>query len=652
MSRKSAAHSSKRKNAAHKSPAARRPADLSWILWCVGIVVLTFVVYVPSLDNDFITNWDDAHYVTQNPYLPSPDFMGILTFDLLGNYHPLTVWSLVLNYQLSKFDPISYHWLNLLLHLANTILVFLFVRRLTGGRLWTTVACSLFFGIHPMHVESVAWVAERKDVLYAFFFLIGLIVYSRYLDKRHLAWLLVTLAAFVLALASKPAAVVFPVVLLLLDWYKKRPLKPVIVLEKIPFFLLSLGMGLLTVGAQQAAGAMDAHWSIFHRVVFACFGGLMYIVKLFLPFNLSAIYPYPNFFGKGPGPEFYIAFAVALLLIPVAVVACRRSRTIAFALGFYLINIILVLQFATVGQAVMADRYTYLPYIGIFIALAWWLDDAPSARRGPKWVRPLIAGFLVLLLPVSVYQTWRRCEVWQNPETLWTDTIEKFPHRIYGAYASRGDYRREYMKRLDLARADLDEAIALNPNVAIAWNDKGMVFVDQAQFDSALVCFDRAIQIKPDLGPARSNRGAIFLSRGDGAAAVKDFTAAIETNPRFFSAFTNRALAYSQLGEHQKAIDDLRAALVLEPGNEKNHLIVNAAGLELMALNRPREAVADFDRAMQLAPAGPTPRREYLLNRSRAWWALGDRPRALADAEEARRLGAEIDPAYLRTIGG
>ena len=641
----------KRKHAALPQRAERRPERLKWLTACGAILLLTFVVYIPSLDNEF-TNWDDVSYVTKNPLLPRPDFNTILTTDHLGNYHPLTMWSLVLNYRLSGINPSSYIWLNLLLHLANTALVFVFLRRLTGGRLWTTVAGSLLFGIHPMHVESVAWVSERKDVLFAFFYLIGLIVYLRYLERKHVAWLVVAFVAYVLSVASKPAAVVFPLTLLLLDWYRWRPLKPAAFLEKIPFFAVSVVMGLLTIGAQKAAGAIAVNWSIFHKVVFACFGTLMYIAKLFVPVGLSAIYPYPNVEGRGVGPEFYASFVVILLLIPVAVIACRRSRVIGFGLGFFLINIFLVLQFATVGQAVMADRYTYLPYIGLLFALAWWLDDAPAARTGATWARPVLAGVLLLLVPFSLLQTWRRCEVWQNSETLWNDTIRQFPHRIYGAYASRGAHFREVTKQLDLALADFNEAIALNPRVATAWNDKGMVYVDRGQFDSSLVYFDQAVQLDPNLGAPRSNRGAILLGRGNVAAAVTDFTVAIESSPRLFDARTNRALAYSRMGQHENAIADLRTALEIEPNHPNRHLYVNAIGLELAALNRYREAIPEFDRAIQAVPFGPSPRREYLLNRSRAHWALGDRGRALADAQEAQRLGLSIDPGYLRAIGG
>jgi len=624
---------------------------LKWLLWCGAILVVTFVVYIPSLDNDF-TNWDDGAYVTKNPLLAHPTFDAILKQDLNGNYHPLTMWSLVLNYRLSGLNPVSYHWLTLLLHLADTALVFFFLWRLSGRRLWTSVVGSLFFGIHPMHVESVAWLSERKDVLYAFFFLIGLIAYLRYLDKRQWAWLAATLVAFTLSLASKPAAVVFPLVLLLLDWYRRRKFTPLAFLEKVPFFALSFAMGLLTLSAQEATGAMTSNWNPFHKVLFASFGALMYVVKLFLPFGLSAIYPYPNLEGQGPGPEFTIAFAVVLLLIPVAVIACRRSRVIAFGLAFYLVNIFLVLQFTTVGQAVMADRYSYLPYIGLFFALAWWLDDAPGAKSAPPWLKPVIGGVLLLLLPVSLYQSWRRCDVWQNSETLWSDIIQKYPRRVYFAYAFRGAYYRDEAKDLARARADLDEAIVLNPKVELAWNERGMLFVDLGRPDSALACFDNAVRLKPGFAAARSNRGAVRLGLGQPAAAVEDLSAAIAEDPGLVDAYTNRALAHIQLGDHERARADLQSALDLAPGRPNNHVYWNALGLELATLKRYREAVDAFDRAIQLAPQALNSRGDYYYNRGRTWWVLGDKARALGDAQEARRLGAAIDPGFIRAIGG
>src|SRR5438876_2498526 len=198
-------------------PPARPPAREKWLLWLGAILLLTYSIYQPSLDNGF-TNWDDDYYVTQNALVAHPTLKALVTEPAGGNYHPLTMASLALNYAISGAHAASYHWLNLFLHLANTALVFLFVRKLTGGRLWTTVVTALFFGIHPMHVESVAWIAERKDVLYSFFYLTGLVLYLRYLDTMRPASLAMVFCAFVFAVASKPAAIVFPLTLVALDY--------------------------------------------------------------------------------------------------------------------------------------------------------------------------------------------------------------------------------------------------------------------------------------------------------------------------------------------------------------------------------------------------------------------------------------------------
>src|SRR5437762_2450376 len=226
-------------------PPARTPARENWLLWLGAILLLTYFIFQPSLDNDF-TNWDDDYYVTQNAIVSHPTLKSLITEPSGGNYHPLTMASLALNYAISGAHAASYHWLNLFLHLANTALVFLLIRKLSGGRLWTAVVTSLFFGIHPMHVESVAWIAERKDVLYALFYLLGLLAYLCYLDRRRLIWLVPTWLAFVLSVASKPAAVVFPLTLLAIDYFKRRAYSLRLVLEKIAVVLVSIAGALTT----------------------------------------------------------------------------------------------------------------------------------------------------------------------------------------------------------------------------------------------------------------------------------------------------------------------------------------------------------------------------------------------------------------------
>jgi len=623
-----------------------------WLLWLGGILLLTFLAYVPSLDNEF-TNWDDPLFVLDNPLLQDPDAIAVLTTPVANNYHPLTIWSLALNYRLAGFDPASYHWLNLILHLANTSLVFVFIRLLSRGRLWTTVATTFLFGIHPMHVESVAWIAERKDVLYVFFYLLGLIAYLRYLDRREPAWIGATLLAYILSLASKPAAVVFPLTLLAIDFYRRRPFHARLVLEKLPLFVLAIPVGVLTVHAQKVTGAIDPqHWGpSFQKVLFASYGTVMYVVKLLIPIRLSAIYPYPRA-SEGPGPEYYVAFAIAAIGLPALIYLCRRNRAVLFGLAFFFINIALVLQIFTVGQALMADRYTYLPYVGLTFALAWWLDERPARTSAGSVTRVLLAGGLALLALFSVVQTWRRCDVWQNSGTLWDDAIQRYPGRISDAYYNRGLYYYEKHKRAEVAMADFDQAIALNPRSANAWLNKGTILADRNENDSAYVCFDRALRLKPDLFSAWNNRGGIKVRKGDLEGAIADFSRSVAINPRYRDGYSNRAIAYLRLKEYERSIADSRRAIELGPNHPENYVQFGSIGVALQKLNRHREAIAELDTAIRLGPPGdPRSEGHYHLYRSYAWWALGERTNALNDAREALRLGANVNPEYRRQIG-
>jgi len=625
-----------------------RTASREWLLWLVAILASTFVVYLPSLQNGFVS-WDDNYYVIKNHLLPHPTIWALLTTPLQGNYHPLTMASLALNYRISGLHPASYHWVNLLLHLANTGLVFAFVRKLSGGRRWTTVVTALFFGIHPMHVESVAWISERKDVLYAFFYLIALIAYLKHLETRRPIWLAATGLAFLSSVASKPAAVVLPLSLVAIDYYRRRPVSALVVLEKVPFFAVSLVAGVLTFRAQTVVGAVAAPtlWSPIQRTLLASYCTVTYVAKLFVPVHLSAIYPLPSP-ALGLPAEYSMAPIDLAVLLAVIVYLSRRSRPVLFGLAFFFINIVLVLQFVTVGTALIADRYTYIPYIGLFFALAGWLDE-PSGST-PAYLRPLVAGVVFLLLPVSLVQTWKRCHVWQNPETFWNDTIEKYPRQIVNAYFNRGNY---YMKagRVDEALADYDEALALNPYSGATWFNKGLLLAQLGRDDSAIACFDRVLELTPTEPEAMNNRGGMKYRKGDLAGAVADFSRAVELNPKHRDAHLNRAAAYFDMGEYEKSIDDRRQGIELEPENLENHQEFASIAEALQRLNRNREAIAALDRAIQTASPGNEHIGGYYLDRSHVWLVLHDRAKALSDAREAVRLGANVEPAYRRELG-
>jgi len=635
-----------------KRGTAPRSRSRAWLLWCAGILFLTFVAYLPCLDNDF-TNWDDPLFVHRNPLLLNPNVADVVMTPVANNYHPITIWSLALNYQLSGARPDSYHWLNLLLHLANTGLVFLFVRRLSKDRFWTTILTALFFGIHPMHVESVAWIAERKDVVYAFFYLLGLIAYLEYLDRAKAAWLGATLLAFVLSVASKPSAVVFPLTLLALDFYRRRPPHARALLEKAPFFAISLAAGLLTVHAQKITGAIDTqHWGpSFQKVLFASYGTVMYVVKLFVPVRLSAIYPYPPA-AESLGWVYFAAFGVVATGLPTILYLCRHNRPALFGIAFFFINVALVLQVFTVGQAIMADRYTYLPYIGLFFVLCRYLDEEPAPGSPGRVLKALLMGSFLLLAPFSLVQTWKRCDVWQNSETLWNDTIRKYPHRIVYAYYNRGYYYYQDAKRFEAALQDFDQALAIDPNAAYTWLIKGNLFADLGKIDSAMVCFDRAIQEKPDLDAAWNNRSVVKLRKGDPSGALSDADRAIAINPKYRDAYCNLGLAYARLTEYGKSIAASRRAIELDPKHPENHIQYASIGVALERLKRYPEAITALDEAIRLSLHGDSKAGGYFLLRSYARLGLGDRAGALRDAWEAQRFGAAVDSTYLARITG
>jgi Tfp pilus assembly protein PilF len=611
---------------------------------------VTFIAYLPSLGNGFI-NWDDNFYVTENAYLKNHDLRGLLTMNLGGNYHPLTMASLALNYSISGLDAGSYHWLNLLLHLANTALVFLFVRALTGGRLWTSVVTALFFGIHPMHVESVAWISERKDVLYGFFYLIALLTYLRYLDGGRWAWLLATLVAFVLSAASKPAAVVLPATLLLIDYFRRRRFDTRIFLEKVPFFAISFAVGILTVMAQRSVGAMAGAtiWSLGQRFLFASLGTVMYLAKLLVPVHLSAVYPLPNTSGAPFGSEYYAAPVILAVFLLAIVILFRRSRPVLFGLGFFFINIVLVLQVVSVGAALMADRYTYLPYIGLFFALAWWLDE--PVLRGWFPVKSILAGILILLVPFCLVETWKRCRIWKDPEVFWNDTIGKYPRRVVDAYYNRGNYRTR-QGRQDEALADYSQALLLNDKIPRIWYNRGLLFAQMGRNDSAQVDFDHVVRLTPTNVDALNNRGAMKYRRGDFAGALADFNRVVEINPEYRDGYLNRAMVLYDMKEYERSVVDRKRGIELDPQKPGIDQEYGSLGETLQRLSRHPEAIDAFNRSISAAAGQNDRLAGHYLARSYSWVALRDRARALADAREAQRLGAKVDPAYLRSLGG
>ena len=580
------------------TPFAQNP-----VIWALGACVVTAIVFLPMFANGF-TNWDDQFYVIDNPLLRGPDWLGIFSKPVVSNYHPVTMATLALNYQASALEPFSYHLVNWLLHLFNTGLVFFFAYRMSQNNLWVGFITALFFGIHPMHVESVAWVSERKDVLYTAFFMLSLLAYLNYEQKYSWQKYAATLLFFILSLLSKPAAVTLPVVLLLIDWYKGRSLADKKVwLEKIPFFLLAFAFGLLALNIQaEKAIAQPEFYPVWQRFVFAIYGLGEYFKRLIWPFPLSAIHPFPV---SGMIPS---SFYPALILVPVMMAAVwyfRKNKNVLFGIGFYAVNLALVLQFLTFGNSVISERYTYVPYIGLCFAVAmlWAKSNLATSVKNS-----LLGLFLVIGLLFAIVSN-KQVHVWKDSISLWTKAIEAYP-TSYIALSNRGNY----------------------------------LVTKLAKYDEGLVDYNLALATKPEHANSLENRCIIYLHKEDFPAAFKDADQLVKFYPSTAKGYYLRAFVEDKLGQPDQAIADYSKAIELDPTNGEPR--ANRGIIYFNNKQNYQAAKDDFDEAIRINPKNG----EIILNRVRCWIALRNKAEALKDIDLARQIGTNPGDDLIKAV--
>lgn len=626
-------------------------SDRRTLLMVCGILLLTFLIYIPTFNNSF-TNWDDDVYVTSNELIQSlsgeniSKIFSTSTF-VGGNYHPLTVLSLAINYQMTGLDISSYHVTNILLHLLNTFLVFMLIYRLTKNNLNIAAITALIFGIHPMHVESVSWIAERKDVLYTFFFLGASLVYLDYLKNRKKSLYLVAILLFLLSLLSKPAAVVLPMILLLLDYFSGRKIQIKILVDKIPFFVLAAIFSYLTLKAQSQASALGdfQFFTPIQKFVFASYGFVMYIIKFIIPTKLSAFYPYPK--GSLSLASLPVVFKmapfIALAIAGIVYYSMRKTKVIVFGMLFYLISIVLVLQFISVGSAIMADRYTYVPFIGLAFIVAYGFDKVWQAKSGRMAsLKPAVLAVLVIFIGVFSYATFQRTKVWNNNIDLWTNCLENYPRSVI-AYNNRGHHYRQN-NMLQEAMADYTSAIELDKKYWLAYSNRGKVHFELNDDESALADYNKALELNPDHVQTLSNRGAVNARMKNYELGLADLNKSLELDPNYSEAMYNLAAIYFELGRHQEAIHELDRFLALKP---RHAMAYNTRAVGYQYLGNNDIAVQDFSKAIQFDATNGL----FYINRSYAWYALGDISKALQDATQAQKLGVPVDPSYLSRLG-
>jgi Flp pilus assembly protein TadD len=556
---------------------ASGPAPSRLGVIAVGLVLAVTVAFLPALDGRFL-DWDDEIYVTANPHIADGlswrTLRAVVTTTHTGNWIPLTWLSHALDRTLFGLEPRGHHAMALALHVANTVLLLIVLHRMTGA-VWSSAAVAALFGLHPLHVESVAWISERKDVLSTFFWLLGLLAYARYVERGSPGRYALVVLAFVLGLLAKPMLVTFPFVLLLLDYWPLGRLSWRAAREKIPLIVLSAAFAVGAFLAQRVEGAIAAtQVGVGDRIANALVSYVRYLALAAWPSGLSPWYSHPAV--EGPpltAPTIGVAIVVLLGASALAL-ACARTRPyVTVGWLWYVGTLVPVIGLIQVGASGMADRFTYVPLIGVFIAVAWTAAALPLWSHGaPRRVGVAVLGVLLVVLGVL---TWRQTKVWHDPATFWATTLERNPRAaiahysravaaaregriidavtsyrraleirpdVWGWHAQAGDLLYGYGQPAEAER-HYRQAIAQNPDEPIIRNSLANILMRQNRLDDAKRELEAARALRPDFAEARNNLGIVLANQGDVDGAIREFEAVLAARPDFAPARGNLAAA-------------------------------------------------------------------------------------------------------------
>jgi Tfp pilus assembly protein PilF len=560
----------------HKKTFLKLPYE-PWI--CLFLILITLVVYFQVGTFDF-NSYDTADYVYENRYVKA----GLTTRSInwafsavhASNWHPLTWLSHMLDVQIFGLDSGRHHLINVIFHIANTLLLFGVLRLMTGN-LWPSGLVAILFALHPLHVQSVAWVAERKDVLSTFFGLLAIWAYMGYGQRPTIGRYMPVFLFFILGLLAKPMIVTLPFVLLLLDFWPlerfqfefTRPKgstpsetisKGSLVVEKIPLFIAAAASCVVTVYAQQAGGAVSslAEISLSDRIVNALVSYAGYIARMIWPAKLAVIYPYP---GGWPAWQIWTACCLLAGLSFLVIRYCKSRPWLLVGWLWYLGTLVPVIGLVQVGAQAMADRYTYLPSIGLFIMFAWGLPDLMGRFRVKKPVLVIITAAIVIALGAVAY---KQVGYWQNTVTLFEHTLEVTQNN-YVAHNNLGHHWMERGKT-DRAVTHFNKALQINPDFEIAHLNLGLILSRQGRLGAAIKHYFQALQINPDYTIAHNNMGNALYRLGKADKAIGYYLEAIRIDPEYAEVYNNLGAALIRVGEIEKAVVFFKEALRIDPG--------------------------------------------------------------------------------------
>jgi protein O-mannosyl-transferase len=608
----------------------------------VFLIVATFVAFGRIVANDFI-NFDDDKYITENNNIKSgintESIKWAFTSSHAGNWHPLTWLSHILDWRLFGANASGHHFVSLLMHIGSAILLFLFLSKITGS-LWPGAFVAALFALHPLRVESVAWASERKDVLSMFLGLAVLYTYALYVEKPKLYKYYLCLILFALSLLAKPMLVTLPFVLMLLDYWPfgrwQKALKPELLpvsndggsvkkkgkqrkdsstkekkismrltnhaktirsllWEKSPFIFLALVSCIVTIWAQNKGGAVASleKLSFLERILNAIVSYVAYLIKIFWPVNLAVFYPYEQLL------PLWQVFGAALILlgISIAVIYAIKKAPFLFVGWFwYLGTLVPVIGLMQVGKQAMADRYTYLPSIGIGIMIAWGvlylLPKEEQIRK--KILIPIVS----IVLTVLTILTWQQCGDWKNSVVIYDHDLKVTKNNDLAHYNLANELVKQ--KNITQAIAHYLEAIEINPYYSGAYSNLGATLAAQGKNEEAIAYYLAAIKINPDQEEAHSNLGIVLAAQGKNEEAIAHYLAAIKINPNYDDAYFNLANLFMKQGKIEEAIDNYGKAIKINPDHYNAHF--NLASV-LVKERRLEEAMDHFRQVVRITPS-------------------------------------------------
>jgi tetratricopeptide (TPR) repeat protein len=653
------------------------PAKRNLIVYII-LTVVTLAVYGQVSQFDFI-NYDDDVYITENSHIKS----GMTTDSLrwafstkyFGLWNPLVWISFMLDYQLFGLNAAGYHVINLILHILSTLMLFWLFHRMTQA-LWPSAFVAALFALHPLHVESVAWIAERKDVLSAFFWMLTLCLYVYYTEKPVLKRYLPVALTFVLALLSKPMVVTLPVMMILLDYWplgrlqsrkaevqaqvigpatsaadkgkkidktkketcpekitshtdpitREKKIAGIIPLwqlrEKAPFFILSAVFSVIAIYTPDNASFQVIPFET--RITNAPVSFLTYLEKTFFPHDMAILYPVST---QIPVWQVLGASLLIVLVSAAVIVTVKRLPYLFVGWFWYAVTILPVIGIIQIGRHLEADRYHYLPSIGIAVALAWGM---PALVKNGKIRKKILFPVGIMFLAFLAFLTWRQCTYWRGSIELWSHALEVTENNDY-AHNNLGTALSDTGK-LEDAVEHYNKAIALSPDDADFSNNRGNAYARMGKYEPAIADLNKAISLNPEYMKAYVNRGNVYAGSGQYQLAMEDYNKAVRLKPDSADAYYNRGCTYSETGQYDEAIKDFTQTLSLDPGYVKAYTNRGAA---YAAVGRLLNAVDDYSEAIRLKPDNIP----AYYNRAIVYLQQGKQQPGCDDAQKACDLG-------------